>query len=283
MKHFIEYIFLTIGSLLVAAGIELILAPNNLVDGGVTAIAIMMNHLFDMPIFVIFLVLNGIILLFTAKDVGKPFVIRTIYANVITSIGLIWLTPVPAITDSDVLIVLYGGLLVGVGIGIVVKFGGAIDGTEMLAVWAHNHFKIPISTFLLGINAVIFTFAAFVFSVEQAMFSLAVFYIVTKMIDFVIDGLNQGKSIMIISDKCEEIGQSLMKTLNLSITYLQARGGYSKEPRPIIYCISNRFTYPRVKAIALEIDPSAVIEASYVSETSNVKHANRLPFQMEKK
>ncbi|WP_243291866.1 YitT family protein [Bacillus sp. FJAT-47783] len=281
MNRLLEYISLTIGSLIVAVGIELILAPNSLVDGGVTAIAIMMNHLFGTPIFIIFLALNMLILLFTAKDVGKPFVIRTMYANIVTTIGLIWLTPFPAITDSDVLIVLYGGLLVGLGIGIVVKFGGAIDGTEMLAVWFHNHFKIPISTFLLAINAVIFTFAAFIFSIEQAMFSLAIFYIVTKMIDFVLDGLNQGKSIMIISDKSEEIGEHLMSNLKLSITYLQAVGGYSNERRLIIYCITNRFTYPRVKETVLKMDPSAVIEAAYVSETSNVKKTSYLPFSKD--
>lgn len=281
MKRLLEYLSLTVGSLIVAVGIQLILAPNGLVDGGVTAIAIMMNYLFDTPIFVIFLALNLLILLFTAKDVGKDFVIRTLYANAVTTLGLIWLTPLQAITDSDVLIVLYGGLLVGTGIGIVVKFGGAIDGTEMLAIWVHNHFNIPISTFLLAINAVIFTFAAFIFSIEQAMFSLAIFYIVTKMIDFVLDGLNQGKSIMIISDKSEEIGQNLITNLNLSITYLEGRGGYSKEPKPIIYCITHRLTYPRVKAIALEIDPNAVIEATFVAETSNVKKTRHLPFSKD--
>jgi len=278
VNRFLEYVLLTIGSFLVAVGIELILAPNNLVDGGVTAIAIMINHLFEIPIFFIFLGLNIPILLFTAKDVGKTFVIRTLYANIVASIGFILLRPLPAITESEVLIVLYGGFIVGLGIGIVVKFGGAIDGTEMLAIWFHNHLKIPISTFLLAINGIIFTIAAFIFSIEQAMFSLAIFYIVTKMIDFVLDGLNQGKSIMIISDKCEEIGESLVNHLNLSITYLQAIGGYSKEPRKIIYCISNRFTYPRVKELVLRIDPDAVIEASYVTETSNVKKNIHFPF-----
>lgn len=278
MKRIMEYFLITIGSFLVALGIELILAPNGLVDGGVTAIAIMANHLFPIPIFITFLVLNIAILLFTAKDVGKQFVIRTLFANFVTSIGLILLRPVPAITQSEVLIVLYGGLIVGLGIGIVVKFGGAIDGTEMLAIWFHNHFKIPISTFLLAINAIIFTIAAFVFSIEKAMFSLAIFYIVTKMIDFVLDGLNQGKSIIIISDKFEEIGEYLVSRLNLSITYLEAIGGYTKEPRKIIYCITHRFTYPRVKEIILRIDPEAVIEASYVTETSNVKKCSDFPF-----
>ena len=118
----------------------------------------------------------------------------------------------------------YGGVLFGIGVGIVVKMGGAIDGSEMLAVWMNKHFNVPISTFLLAVNAVIFIFVAILFSIEQAMFSLAIFYIVTKMIDFILDGINQGKSVMIISSKNKEIGDLLMKELQLSVTYLHGEG-----------------------------------------------------------
>jgi uncharacterized membrane-anchored protein YitT (DUF2179 family) len=271
MKRFLDYLFLTIGSFVAAAGIELILSPNGLVDGGVTAIAIMANHVFGWPIFIVFLVLNSIILAFTAKEVGKKFVIRTSYANIVMSIGLIVLKQVPAITNSDILIVLYGGVLIGIGVGIVVKLGGAIDGTEMLAVWFNNHYRIPISSFLLGSNAIILIGAAIVFSLEKAMFSMAIYYIVMKMIDFFLDGLNQSKSVMIISKKIDEIGDALMNDLNLTITFLKARGGHSGDERYIIYCISNRLMYPRLKNKVLEIDPGAVLEASYSSETSNVR------------
>lgn len=278
MKKIFEYTFITFGSIIVALGLELILAPNGLVDGGVTALAIMGNHLFGLPIFLTFLGLNLPILLFTAKDVGKEFVFRTLYANIITSLGLIWFKPIPAITDSEILIVLYGGVILGLGIGIVVKMGGAIDGTEILAVWFNNHFRIPISTFLLGINAIILTVAAFVFSLEKAMFSLAIFYIVSKMIDFVLDGLNQGKSVMIISENPYVIGEALMRDLKVSVTYLSGKGGYSGGDRIIIYCITNRFTYPRLKSVVLGIDSSAILEASFVSETSNVKKSGEIPF-----
>lgn len=117
MKRFWEYLSLTVGSFIVAAGLELILAPNGLVDGGVTAIAIMSHKLWEIPLWVVFLGLNLPILLFTTKVTGKRFVIRTLYANAVTTVGLILFKPIPAITTSEVLIVLYGGLLLGVGIG----------------------------------------------------------------------------------------------------------------------------------------------------------------------
>ena len=275
MKKVFEYVLLTIGSIIVAGSLELILAPNGLVDGGVTAIAIMANKVAGLPLYGVFLGLNIPILLFTAKVMGKKFFIRTSYANVVTTLGLIYLKPFPAITTSELLIVLYGGVLFGVGVGIVVKMGGAIDGSEMLAVWMNKHFKVPISTFLLAVNAVIFVFVAILFSIEQAMFSLAIFYIVTKMIDFILDGINQGKSVMIISGKNKEIGDLLMKELQLSVTYLHGEGGFLGEHKRIIYCITNRFIYPKMKDLVLSVDPTAIIEASYSTETTGVKRPGR--------
>ncbi|AIE79239.1 YitT-like protein [Bacillus cereus] len=273
MKKVFEYILLTIGSIIVAGSLELILAPNGLVDGGVTAI--MANKVAGLPLYGVFLGINIPILLFTAKVMGKKFFIRTSYANVVTTLGLIYLKPFPAITTSELLIVLYGGVLFGVGVGIVVKMGGAIDGSEMLAVWMNKHFKVPISTFLLAVNAVIFIFVAILFSIEQAMFSLAIFYIVTKMIDFILDGINQGKSVMIISGKNKEIGDLLMKELQLSVTYLHGEGGFLGEHKRIIYCITNRFIYPKMKDLVLSVDPTAIIEASYSTETTGVKRPGR--------
>ncbi|TPV46923.1 YitT family protein [Bacillus dicomae] len=275
MKKIFEYVLLTIGSIIVAGSLELILAPNGLVDGGVTAIAIMANKVAGLPLYGVFLGINIPILLFTAKVMGKKFFIRTSYANVVTTLGLIYLKPFPAITTSELLIVLYGGVLFGIGVGIVVKMGGAIDGSEMLAVWMNKHFKVPISTFLLAVNAVIFIFVAILFSIEQAMFSLAIFYIVTKMIDFILDGINQGKSVMIISGKNKEIGDLLMKELQLSVTYLHGEGGFLGEHKRIIYCITNRFIYPKMKDLVLSVDPTAIIEASYSTETTGVKRPGR--------
>ncbi|HDR6258353.1 YitT family protein [Bacillus cereus] len=275
MKKVFEYVLLTIGSIIVAGSLELILAPNGLVDGGVTAIAIMANKVAGLPLYGVFLGINIPILLFTAKVMGKKFFIRTSYANVVTTLGLIYLKPFPAITTSELLIVLYGGVLFGIGVGIVVKMGGAIDGSEMLAVWMNKHFNVPISTFLFAVNAVIFIFVAILFSIEQAMFSLAIFYIVTKMIDFILDGINQGKSVMIISGKNKEIGDLLMKELQLSVTYLHGEGGFLGEHKRIIYCITNRFIYPKMKDLVLSVDPTAIIEASYSTETTGVKRPGR--------
>lgn len=277
MKKILEYVFLTLGASIVAFGIETMLAPNGLVDGGVTALSIMANALWGIPIYVVFLGLNIPILIFTAKEVGKTFVIRTLYANMITTVGLVLFKSIPPITQSEVLIVIYGGVILGVGIGIVLKFGGAIDGTEMLAIWFNQHYRLPIASFLLIVNSFIFTIAALVYSLEQAMLSLAVFYIVTKMINYVLDGLNSGKSVMIISEKPDEVGESIIDHLNISITFLYGEGGFLGEKQKVIYCITNRFVFSRLKSVVLAADPSAIMEASYVCETSGIDRSLILP------
>ncbi|RXI95559.1 YitT family protein [Anaerobacillus alkaliphilus] len=276
MRKFFDYFLLTIGSIIVAIGLELILSPNGLVDGGVTALAIMAKSLFNIPIWVVFILLNIPSLLISGKFMGKKFVVRTLYANIITAASLIYFAPFPAITSSEVLIVLYGGLLLGLGIGLVVKAGGAIDGSEMIATWINKKYGVPISKFLLGINAFILTMAAVVFSLEKAMFSIAIFFIVTKVIDFILDGINQGKSVMIISSKPEEVGQKLVEELGISITYLNGTGGYTGDKVQLIYCITDRIMYPKLKDIVLTLDPTAILEASFVTETTGVEKNSML-------
>ncbi|OIJ18154.1 hypothetical protein BKP45_11195 [Anaerobacillus alkalidiazotrophicus] len=271
MKRFLDYLLLTAGSIIVAVGLELILAPNGMVDGGVTAIAIMSNALWNIPIWSVFILLNIPSLIIAGKYMGRKFVFRTLYANVLTSGALIYFAPFPAITSSEVLIVLYGGLLLGLGIGLVVTAGGAIDGSEMIAIWMNKKYGVSVSKFLLAINAIILSMAAIVFTLEKAMFSIAVFFIVAKVIDFILDGINQGKAVMIISSKPEEVGKKLIDELGISITYLKGVGGYTGDEIQLIYCITDRLMYPKLKDVVLSIDSSAILEASLVTETAGVK------------
>jgi len=267
-----QYLLLTIGCLLCAASLELILAPNELVDGGVTAMAIMGAELTGHPIWMYFLILNIPMLLASWKALGTQFVVRTSYCNIIVVLALYFLRPMPAVTTSEVLIVLYGGLLLGLGVGLVVRNGAAIDGTEMMAIWLNKNFHIPISTFLLTINVFIIGSAAFVFDLEKAMFSIAVFFLVYKMIDLVLEGINKMVSVMIITEDAEAVSNKLITELEARVTLLHGEGGYTKSPRKIIYCIIDRFAYVNLRAMVLKIDPNAILEASLVTEVSGVHH-----------
>ncbi|GAA0099605.1 YitT family protein [Paraclostridium bifermentans] len=266
-----EFIMIAIGSLIVAMGLELILSPNGMVDSGTTALSVIIHSLTGIPMFILLLGFNIPILLFTSKTFDRMFLFKTLWANICASTFLYFLTPVPPVTTSELLIVIYGGVALGLGAGTVIKFGGAIDGSEMLAVWANQKFKIPVSTFLMSINIIVLVVTAIVLSIESAMFSLIVIYMMTKLVDLILDGFNQGRSIIVMSNKIEDIGNHIVNNLGISITYLQGYGGYSGNESKVILCITDKFTYPTLKRNILDIDSNAIIETSYLADSHNIE------------
>lgn len=266
-----EFIMIAIGSLIVAMGLELILSPNGMVDSGTTALSVIIHSLTGIPMFILLLGFNIPILLFTSKTFDRMFLFKTLWANICASTFLYFLTPVPPVTTSELLIVIYGGVALGLGAGTVIRFGGAIDGSEMLAVWANQKFKIPVSTFLMSINIIVLVVTAIVLSIESAMFSLIVIYMMTKLVDLILDGFNQGRSIIVMSNKIEDIGNHIVNNLGISITYLQGYGGYSGNESKVILCITDKFTYPTLKRNILDIDSNAIIETSYLADSHNIE------------
>ncbi|CEN79117.1 YitT family protein [Paraclostridium sordellii] len=266
-----ELIMIAIGALIVAMGLELILSPNGMVDSGTTALSVIIHSLTDIPMFILLLIFNIPILLFTSKSFDKMFLFKTLWANLCSSIFLYLLTPIPPVTTSEFLIVIYGGVALGLGAGTVIKFGGAIDGSEMLAIWANQKFNVPVSTFLMSINIIVLVITAIVFSIESAMFSLTIIYIMTKLVDLILDGFNQGRSIIVISNKSKEIGEHIINNLGISITYLEGYGGYLGKKSKVILCITDKFTYPTLKKNILEIDSNAIIETSYLADSHNIE------------
>jgi uncharacterized membrane-anchored protein YitT (DUF2179 family) len=242
-----------------------------MVDSGTTALSVIIHSLTGIPMFILLLGFNIPILLFTSKTFDKMFLFKTLWANVCASIFLYLLTPIAPVTTSEILIVIYGGVALGLGAGTVIKFGGAIDGSEMLAVWANQKFKIPVATFLMSINIIVLVITAITLSIESAMFSLIVIYIMTKLVDLILDGFNQGRSIIVISNKNEEIGDHIVNNLGISITYLEGYGGYSGNKSKVILCITDKFTYPTLKRNILEIDNNAIIETSYLADSHNIE------------
>lgn len=271
MKVIFEFIMISIGALIVAMGLELILSPNGMVDSGTTALSVILKSLTGIPMFILLLAFNIPILLFTSKSFDRMFLIKTLWANVCSSIFLYLLTPVPPVTTSEFLIVIYGGVALGLGAGTVIKFGGAIDGSEMLAVWANKKFKTSVSTFLMSINIIVLVITAIVFSIESAMFSLIIIYIMTKIVDLILDGFNQGRSVIIISNNYKEIGEYIINNLGTSITYLDGYGGYSGGKSKVILCITDKLMYPSLKRSILDIDHNAIIESSYLADSHNIE------------
>ncbi|ERP31349.1 YitT family protein [Chitinivibrio alkaliphilus] len=275
LKIIRDYLFIAFGACAVAVSIELILAPNELVGGGVFSLAIIISFITDISLWIPILLLNTLMAAYSLLYFHPEFILKTAFGILCMTGAMFYFQGASAVTDSDVLILIYGGVILGTGIGLVIKGGGAL-GIEMLAMVFAKRFNIRISAFLLTVNGITLLILVWMISLEKAMFSVALLYVSSKTIDFVIDGSRHERSLFIISRIPEKVSSALIEELNLRLTYLYGQGGYTKENRKIIYCITNRVLYNRVCALVSDIDPKAIIEANYVYETIGTE-AQKLP------
>jgi len=260
--------FLTLGALIAAFAIECFLVPNNIIDGGIVGISIILNHIFqDWRLGWFIFLLNIPFVLLAFNKIGKKFVLQTIYAVIALSLGVNYFHNFETITDQPILIIVFGGILLGIGVGLVLKNGGSMDGTEILSVVLSKKFGFSVGEWIMAFNVIIYTVAGFVFGIENAMFAVITYFIAYKVIDIVQEGLNSSKSVRIVSDYSKEIGQELMETLELGVTYIKGSGAYSGKEKDIIFCIVSRLELNKLKEIAKTIDPTAFISVVDVHET----------------
>ena len=259
-------IFITIGAVLMGVALELFLVPNQIIDGGIAGISIILSSVTSIKLGLFIFILNLPFLYVGYKQIGKTFTISTLYGITIMSITTFYLHDVEAFTDEKLLAVLFGALILGVGVGLVIRFGGSLDGTEIVSILVSKKIGTPVGQIIMIINVFIFIAAGFVFGWDSAMYSIFTYYIAFKVIDLVVEGLNESKSVTIISNDYEEISEAIVQRLGRSTTYIYGRGGYSKEDTQIVYCVVTRLELAKLKALVHDIDPNAFIAIEMVSD-----------------
>ncbi|CAM3101170.1 YitT family protein [Paenibacillus lupini] len=259
-------IFITIGSVLMGVALELFLVPNDVIDGGITGISIMVSELTHLPLGLFIFLLNIPFLFIGFKQIGKTFAFSTLYGIAVMSITTQLLHHVDAFTEEKLLAVLFGGIILGAGVGLAIRFGGSLDGTEIVAILASKKFGMPVGQIIMIVNVFIFILAGFVFEWNSAMYSMVTYYLATKVMDIVVEGIEESKSVTIISSAYEEIAETIMTRLGRSTTYIQARGGYSREETQMVYCVVSRLEVAKLKAIVHDIDTSAFIAIENVAD-----------------
>jgi uncharacterized membrane-anchored protein YitT (DUF2179 family) len=252
-------ISLIIGAGLVSIGLEIFLVPNNIIDGGVTGISIMLAHEFHLPLGIFLVVLNLPFLFLGYKQIGKTFAISTLFAVILMSAGTTVLHPVLPITIDPLLAAVFGGIILGIGIGLVIRAGGSLDGTEIVAILISKKTAFSVGEVVMFINIFILGSAGFVFGWDHAMYSLIAYYIAVKMIDVTLEGIDQSKSVWIISDNYEEIGQALTYRLGRGVTFLNAEGGFTGDHKKVIFIVITRMEEAKLKSIVNESDPAAFL------------------------
>lgn len=261
-----RFIFITIGAILMAIALELFLVPNKLLDGGIVGISIMMSHFLKLPIGLFIFILNIPFFYLGYKQIGKTFAFSTLYSIGILSIGTALLHPVPAFADEKFLVTIFGGVILGLGVGIVIRYGGSLDGTEILAILINNKTPFSVGEIVMVINFFIYTAAGFVFTWESAMYSVIAYFIAAKTIDIVQQGLDESKSVWIISDQYVEIGDAINDRLGRGVTYLKGEGAYTGDDKKVIFCVITRLEEFKLKDIVNHYDDSAFVAIGNVSE-----------------
>lgn len=200
------------------------------------------------------------------KQIGKTFAISTIVSIIALSIFSEFLEPVPRITEDYFLAAIFGGIIAGAGVGLVIRQGGSLDGTEITAIILDRKTSFSVGEVVMFFNLFILGAAGFVFGWDKAMYSLVAYFIISKMIDVVIKGLDESYAVMIVSDEYEEIADALMHRLGRGVTYLHGQGAYTGDDKQVLYCVVTRLEVVKLKEIALEKDESAFVTINPVHD-----------------
>ena len=259
-------IMIIIGAIMMGMGIELFLVPNHLLDGGIVGISIILSHLTGVELGLYIFLLNIPFFFIGYKQIGKTFALSTALGITVLSITTYLLHPVERFTDDLLLATVFGGIVLGIGVGLVIRYGGSLDGTEILAILFSSKAAFSVGEIIMVFNLAIFTIAGFVFTWEQAMYSVLAYYIAYRMIDIVIEGLDESKSVYIISNEVDEIGDAILDRLGRGVTFLHGEGAYTGDSKKIIFTIITRLEEAKLKAIVEDIDTHAFIAIGNIAE-----------------
>ncbi len=261
-----KYFMLFLGAFIASIGLEIFLVPNEIIDGGVVGLSIMAGAITKQE-YGIFLVLFNIPFLYLAyRQIGKDFVIATAVAIVFLAIWTAFFKPVPQLTDDLFLAATFGGIIDGIGVGMIMRAGGSLDGTEIVGIIGDKKTGFSVGEIVMFINLFIFTAAGFLFDWEQAMYSVVAYFVIAKTIDVVLKGLEESYSAMIVTSMPDEIGKALMEEMGRGITILYGEGGYRKEQKKVICVVITRLEIGRVKEIVADYDESAFVTFNLVND-----------------
>ncbi|KAA5535488.1 YitT family protein [Paenimyroides baculatum] len=280
---FKDYAFMLLGILCISFALKSLLIPNHFFDGGVTGIALLLYKKYNINIALIFVALNIPFLLLGGKLIGKSFAIKSIISVIILGLCLLFI-PFPEVSHDKLIVSVFGGFFIGLGVGFGMKSGIALDGIEVLAVYTGKKVGFSMSEIILGINILIFLIAGIFFGLEAAFYSMLTYFVASKTIDYVVEGFEEFTGVTIISSKSDEVKAFLVLQMGKGITVYKGERGFMKDSfevsteTDIVYTVVTRLEVRKLKNAIHEIDEKAFIFSSSIKETAGgilkKKHAH---------
>ncbi|NLC44935.1 MAG: YitT family protein [Clostridiales bacterium] len=265
-KNINEYLIIILGCLLTALAFNLFFIPNEIAPGGLSGVATVLHVIFGFPVGVTTLILNIPLFLFGIRQLGGNFGLRTLLATILLSL-LIDIIPVPALTNDSLLASIYGGFLMGLGLGMIFRMKATTGGTDLMATLIHKHFpSITIAWVLFAVDFLVVIAAAIFLGLSQALYAVVALAVSAKLIDLVQEGLNTAKAILIISNHSQEISQRILEEMDRGVTLLSGKGAYTGSEKDVILCVVLRTQIIQVKEITNLFDPAAFVLVADVKE-----------------
>lgn len=269
-RFFKDIILIGAGMCSAAFGLESFLLPSNFIDGGVTGISLLTAELSGLPLYLLLVLINAPFIILAYNTVGHRFALKT----GIAILGLaVMLATVhfPEVTHDKLLVAAFGGFFLGAGIGLSIRGGAVLDGTEVLAIFLSRKLGTTIGDIVIAINIVVFSAAAYFLSVEAAMYSMITYLTASKTLDFIIEGIEEYTGVTIVSAYSEDIKQMIVDVMGRGVTVYKGKGGFGKKGEAtdvdIIYSVVTRLEINRFKTEVEKIDPEAFMVLSSVKET----------------
>jgi len=264
-----------LGSVLVAVAINGILIPHQFVSGGFTGVALVIHYLFQsFPLSWLYFLLNVPVFILGWAFVGRRFFFYSIVGMVVFSAAIAWVhVPVPI--HDKILSAILAGIITGIGTGIILRSSGSSGGSDILSVILVNRFSIRIGTTILAFNAIILAATSLLFSLDAALYTLIYIYVASQVINIMLTGLSQRKSIFIISPKWQEISQEILYKVGRGVTFIRGQGAYSGQDEQILYTVITLRELHRIKEIIRQVDKNAFVAVNNTLEVMGHRIGNQ--------
>jgi uncharacterized membrane-anchored protein YitT (DUF2179 family) len=269
-RAFKDVLFISLGVSSAAFGLKSFLLPNGFLDGGVVGISLLTNVLTDIPLSYLLVLINLPFMIIGYTQISKTFAIKTLVAIIILAIALAFIE-FPMVTKDKLLISFFGGFFLGLGIGLSIRGGCVIDGTEVLAIYTSRKTALTVGDIILILNIVIFAVAAYVRDIETALYAILTYLVASKTVDFVVHGIEEYTSVMIVSQKSDEIMRAITERMGRGVTVLKGKSGFGKQGHratdiDVLYSVITRLELQRLKTEIAKIDDEAFVVENSVND-----------------